>query len=90
MFSFEDDAMLVQDREDLIAILRMRFGQVPPGVIHLIYRINQLDELQRLILAAANVPSWELFIKELQENEGAFRVAGEQFNPLMKVKGWDD
>lgn len=82
MFSFENDAMLVQDREDLIALLTMRFGHVPPKIINDIYKIEQLDTLQRLILVAANAKTWGLFINELEEGEHAFKMTGEQFNPI--------
>lgn len=38
---FEDGASYVQDREDLIAILKMRFGEIPPKVIEEIYAIEE-------------------------------------------------
>lgn len=82
MFSFESDAMLVEDREDLIAVLQMRFGMIPGEVIQKIYEINDMNVLQRLILAAANSASWEIFLKELQEGEKAVRILGEDFNPI--------
>jgi len=85
----QNEAMLVADREDLIAVLRMRFGDVPPEMIQEIYQIDLLDELQRLILAAANVPSWEVFLKEFANREGAFRIAGDLYNPLERVKRSD-
>lgn len=88
MFSFENDAMLVQDREDLIALLNMRFGHVPSGIINNIYELTELDSIQRLILVAANAKTWELFLEELREGEDAFRITGEQFNPInMNEKG---
>lgn len=86
MFGFEDEAMLVQDREDLIEVLRMRFGPVPPEVINEIYQISEMNEIERLIIAAANVPTWDLFLKDLSSREGAFRIAGDQYNPLQKVR----
>lgn len=86
MFPFEEDAMLVQDREDLIAVLRMRFGTIPPKVVESIYKIDQLDTLQSLILAASNVPEWQLFLDELHMNEEAFRLTGERFNPIAEVR----
>jgi hypothetical protein len=90
MLDFEKDTMLVQDREDLIAVLRMRFGNIPPEMIQEIYQIDELDELQRLILAAANVPSWEVFQKEFSNRKGAFRIAGELYDPLEQVKNSED
>lgn len=82
MFSFESDAMLVEDREDLIAVLRMRFGFIPGEVIEAIYEINEMSALQRLILAAANSVSWEVFMRELEAGADAVRILGEDFNPL--------
>lgn len=85
MFSFEDDAMFVQDREDLIALLRMRFGDIASEIIEVIYGLNKLDTLERLILAAANAPSLKIFLEELQEGSGSFRIMGERFNPIESL-----
>jgi hypothetical protein len=82
MFAFEEDAHLVEDREDLLALLHIRFGKPPPGVIHAIYAINELDTLQRLILTAANAPEWKVFLEELREGSQSFRITGERFNPV--------
>ncbi|EEM58308.1 MULTISPECIES: hypothetical protein [Bacillus cereus group] len=91
MFSFETDAMLVNDREDLIAVLRMRFGEISGGIIEKIYDINDMNSLQRLILAAANAMNWNVFLEELQASEYSFRLLGEEFNPVgNELKGRDD
>ncbi|WP_026700642.1 hypothetical protein [Salibacterium aidingense] len=82
MFSFEEDAGLVQDREDLIAVLQMRFGAMAPGVIGKIYDLHSLDTLERLILAASNAPTFKIFSEELEAGEGSFRLEGERFNPI--------
>ncbi|WP_144489657.1 hypothetical protein, partial [Bacillus thuringiensis] len=74
MFSFETDTMLVNDREDLIAVLRMRFGEISGEVIEKIYTINDMNTLQRLILAAANAMNWNVFLEELQASEYLFRL----------------
>ncbi|MDQ0300340.1 hypothetical protein J2S78_002787 [Salibacterium salarium] len=66
MFGFEDEAGLVQDREDLIAVLQMRFGTVAPGVIEKIYELQELDTLERLILAASNASTLKIFLEELE------------------------
>lgn len=90
MFSFEEDSMLVEDREDLIAVLRMRFGSVSGEVIQKIYEMNESSSLQRLILAAANARSYEVFLEELQVGKDSFRLVGEEFNPLgNQAIGWD-
>ena len=82
MFSFESDAFLVDDREDLIAVLQMIFGQLTGAIIERIYEIDDINTLQRLILAAANAVSWDVFVEELSAGERSFRLLGENFNPL--------
>lgn len=80
---FEDGASYVQDREDLIAILKMRFGEIPPKVIEEIYAIEEYDTLERLIVVSSNVPSLKIFLEELKEGAGSFKILGERFNPLQ-------
>lgn len=82
MFSFESDALLVDDREDLIAVLQMRFGRIESEMIESIYQISDFNILQRLILSAANAASWEVFLEEYQAGSHSFRLLGERFNPL--------
>ncbi|GHH98374.1 hypothetical protein [Neobacillus kokaensis] len=82
MFSFESDTTLVEDREDLIAVLRMRFGTVSGELIEQIYKIDDMNTLQRLILAAANAANWNVFKNDLQAGENSFRLMGEDYNPL--------
>lgn len=85
MFQFEEEANLVEDREDIIQILNMRFGVVAPQIIHSIYQITSLDTIERLILVAANCDSFETFKEELDEGDGNFKILGERFNPLEYV-----
>ena len=88
MFSFETDAMLVTDREDLITVLQIRFGSVSAEIIEKIYQINDMNTLQRLILAAANAADWPVFLNELAASNESFRLLGEDFNPLKsRLKG---
>lgn len=82
MQGFKDDVMLVQDREDLLAVLRMRFGEVPADVIQFIYEIDDYHQLQRLILTAANSQDWHVFIEELQAPSDTYKIVGERYNPL--------
>ncbi|GAA0611357.1 hypothetical protein GCM10009001_30750 [Virgibacillus siamensis] len=83
MFLFENEASFVDDREDLLAILKMRFGEIPPGIIQAIYDIKEYDAIERLILVASNVPNFEVFIEELEEGSGSFRILGDRFNPIQ-------
>lgn len=82
IFDFENEASFVQDREDLLGLLKMRFGSIPTGVVEAIYQINSLDDLERLILVAANAPTFKIFFEELEEGQGSFRIMGERFNPI--------
>ncbi|MGO4886422.1 hypothetical protein ACJ2A9_01575 [Anaerobacillus sp. MEB173] len=85
----ENDAMLVDDREDLIAVIRMRFGNISGELIQQVYEINDMHTLQRLILAAANASNWDVFREELEASDDSFRLLGENFNPLADtLKGW--
>ncbi|MBP1969922.1 hypothetical protein J2Z83_002030 [Virgibacillus natechei] len=89
MFSYEEDAGFVQDREDLISVLRMRFGDVSPGIIESIYDLKDLDTLERLILVASNAPSLKVFLEELEEGTESFRIIGDRFNPIDTMLGGD-
>ncbi|HET7658627.1 MAG TPA: hypothetical protein VFK37_10060 [Bacillales bacterium] len=76
------EEMLATDREDLMAVLMMRFGPVPDDIVKEIEAINSTETLERLILAAANVPNWETFVSELREGQGAFKLTGDLYDPL--------
>lgn len=89
MFIFED-ADFVQDREDLISVLRMRFGDLAPGIIDSIYKIGELDALERLILVAANAPTLSIFLEELEAGNDSFKIVGERFNPLDSMIGGEN
>jgi hypothetical protein len=86
MFQFENEAGFVDDREDLIQVLKMRFGDIPPGIVEKIYGMNELDTLERLILVAANAPTLKVFLEEMEEGEGSFRIVGERFNPIEALQ----
>lgn len=87
MFFYENEADFVQDREDLLQVLKLRFGDIAPGIIEAIYEINDLDTIERLILVAANAPSLKIFIDEMEAGEGSFRIVGERFNPIESMLG---
>ena len=82
MFLFENEAALVQDREDLLYVLKIRFGDIAPGIIEAVYNISELERLERLILVAANAPSLKVFLEELEADEKSFKLVGERFNPI--------
>jgi hypothetical protein len=91
LFNFEDEANFVDDREDLLTVLRMRFGDIAPGIVEEVYKINDLDTLERLILVAANSPDLKTFLTELEEGKEGFKIVGEQFNPIETlISGGDD
>jgi hypothetical protein len=70
------------DREDVLAILRMRFGAVPRDVQERIESCDNLDQLERLVLVAANVPTWDDFLAELTSASDEFKIVGARFDPL--------
>jgi hypothetical protein len=67
------EAALDADREDLLRVLAMRFGAVPEEVRREIDRLDRLEQVDRLILVAANASSLEAVMKEMQDRHG-FRV----------------
>lgn len=79
-----DEEALRIDRADLLAILQQRFGSIPEDVRQQIERLDDLDTMNRLILVAVNASKFEIFVNELKEGKDAFRIVGEQFNPLAK------
>ena len=82
-----DELAAQLDREDLLAVLEMRFGAVPPDILRRIGGLRESDLLQRLILVAANVPDWKTFLDELGAQGESFRLVGEDFNPLAQKDG---
>jgi hypothetical protein len=70
------------DREDLLGVLALRFGQVPPETEETIRGLMDGPQIERLILVAANVPNLTRFTEELFEGKQAFRMVGDGFNPL--------
>ena len=75
------DTMAI-DREDLLAVLEQRFEAVPAEIRTQIADIRDADVLERLILVAANAESFGVFLDELKAGATAFRMIGQQFNPL--------
>lgn len=77
----EQEALKI-DKEDLLAVLHMRFGDIPAAVREKVENIDKLDTVERLIIVAANVPTWDVFLQELKEGKDSFRVAGQMYDPL--------
>ncbi|HEX6800213.1 MAG TPA: hypothetical protein VF116_21045 [Ktedonobacterales bacterium] len=78
-------ASAATDREDLLAILTMRFGIVPDAVCERIAACHDLETLERLVLVAANVPTWEVFLAELDGQGDDFKVVGARYDPLSPL-----
>ena len=78
---WEENAV-VTDKEDLLSLLALRFGSVPAQAKEEIRRIADSNALERLILVAANVPTWDAFAAELKECRTAFRITGTQYQPF--------
>lgn len=90
MFLYEEENMLFDDREDLIALLQMRFGKLSGELIEKIYEIKEMNTLQRLILLAANAADWPVFLEEFYAVKDSFQLADETFTPLIDwLKGRD-
>ncbi|TMN23078.1 hypothetical protein FH966_09415 [Lentibacillus cibarius] len=90
MFQYEQEAAIEQDREDLIGLLKLRFGTLEPQVIEAIYQLDDYETIERLILVGANAPDFKTFLEELEEGKGTFRIVGERFNPLESIAGNGD
>ena len=73
---------LLTDRADLLGLLELRFGAIPPEVRTAIEQIDKLESLERLILVAANLATWEQFLAELEVNNASFRIVGEYYRPI--------
>ena len=78
--------LLQTDRDDLLAVLTLRFGGVPEAVQQRIAACDHQPTLERWILVAANVPRWETFLRELGAGPEAFKVVGPLYDPTAVVK----
>jgi hypothetical protein len=74
-------AFLSSDREDLLAVLSLRFGSVPQSVQARIAACDDAAALERWILVAANVPDWASFLSDLDAGSQAFRLVGVRYEP---------
>lgn len=71
------------DREDLLAVIAMRFGKVPEAVRGRIMACEDGATLERWLLVAANAPNWEIVREELTAGSGAFRLVGPRYRPVV-------
>ncbi|TQS76477.1 hypothetical protein DX933_01140 [Ornithinibacillus gellani] len=77
----------VAEKEDLLGLIHMRFGQVPASVREKIMAIDHLDVLDRLFLIAVNAANWDVFEAELNEGKDSFKITGDGFDPLAEKRG---
>ena len=75
-------AFLRGDREDLLAVLTLRFGSVPESVQARIAACDNPTTLERWILVAANVPDWDAFLSDLDAGPQAFKLVGASYEPV--------
>lgn len=73
-----------EEKEDLLGLLHMRFGQISDEVHQKIFSIKDLDVLDRLFLIAVNSANWDVFEAELNEGKNSFKMVGDGFNPLAE------
>ncbi|WP_232699247.1 hypothetical protein [Brevibacillus daliensis] len=88
MYAFhEEDDLLAMDKEDVLEVLRIRFGDVPEDISNKINEIKKLDAMQRLIMVAANASNYNVFLEELLAGEASYKLLGERFDPLSQDAG---
>lgn len=80
-------AMLEADREDLRAVLLLRFGGVPDDVEAKIMALSDIEQTSRLVLVAANAPDLQSFRAEISSEIPAFRILSEAFEPKRSPNG---
>lgn len=80
-------AFLRGDREDLLAVLTLRFGSVPASVQARIAACDTGETLERWILVAANVPDWVSFLNDFNAGPNAFKMVGASYEPNPTVPG---
>jgi hypothetical protein len=76
------DAFLQIDREDLLAVIAMRFGAVPETVRERILACQESTTVQRWLLVAANAASWDVLLEDLAAGTQAFRLIGPRYQPV--------
>ncbi len=79
-----ENDLLTLDREDLYAIITMRFGAITKELRTLLLAIEEPTQVERLILVAANAPSLDILLDEIKQGDTAFRITGSRFDPLAR------
>jgi hypothetical protein len=82
MPNHKEQEAIKTDQQDLLAILEIRFGEIPEAYRNAILDMKDRNSLERLVLVAANVPEWELFTEEMKAGPAAFRLVGSNYNPI--------
>ncbi len=75
-----DVAVTNQEREDLITVLGLRFGSMPPDIAASVRQVHHPAEMDHLVLAAAKATTLAAFRQEL--SPPGIRVVGGRFVPL--------
>lgn len=73
------------DREDLLAVIAMRFGTIPEAVRERIMTCQESATMQRWLLVAANTSRWEVLLEELATGTQAFRLIGPRYQPVASA-----
>lgn len=73
---------LSEDKSDLLAIIEMRFGQMDEVHQKKLNEIDDFSQINRLILVAANAPTLDIFLSELNHPEANFKIVGDNYDPL--------
>nr|NNM90585.1 hypothetical protein [Bacilli bacterium] len=79
-----ENDLLAVDREDLLAIITMRFGAITKELRALLLAMEEPPQVERLILVAANAPSPDILLDEIKQGDTAFRITGSRFDPLAR------
>ncbi|GGB44374.1 hypothetical protein GCM10011409_22410 [Lentibacillus populi] len=75
----------ITEKEDLLGLINMRFGNVPDDIAEQIMAIDDIDVLDRLFLVAVNAANWGVFVNELNEGKASFKMVGDGFDPLAEI-----
>ena len=83
----DEQHMIAMDREDVIEVIRMRFGHLSEEAAEQLNQITRPEAMQRLILVAANATNIDVFMEELRAGADSFKMLGDRFDPLGPAAG---